>query len=259
MNGAGVWAAIMVSIVMASSAAVPAECRLMLRDDQVEIPADRLDADSRCRLAGILEHPDVSSVLGPDRTPIAMAFYEYLLDRPLLVAGLLERLGMGRYRIEGKGRNQYWVDDGEGADGMVSLLFQDGHMRIYYIDGRHRSGFFPDIQAATAVVMHVTAIDAPGGQSVQTRMRAYTRFKDGVVTDLLRVFRPLVTAPITRALAKEFTLTHRLGEAIAHDPVRVRREAASLFPESGQDRDALLALLDSVSVPMNASSPQPAR
>ena len=259
MNGAAAWATIMIAIVMAPSAAVSIECRLLLRDDQVEIPAERLDADSRCRLAGILEHPDVSSVLGPDRTPIAVALYEYLLDRPLLVAGLLERLGMGRYRIEEKGRNQYWVDDSEGADGMVTLLFEEGHTRIYYIDGRHRSGFFPDIQAATAVVMHVTAVEEPRRQSVQTRIRAYTRFKDSVVTDLLRFFRPLVTGPITRALAKEFTLTHRLGEAIAHDPARVRREAASLSLETGQDRDALLALLDSVPVPAHASSPQPAR
>jgi hypothetical protein len=259
VNAAAARATIMIVIVMAPSAAVSIECRLVFGDDPVEIPAERLDADSRCRLAGILEHPDISSVLGPDRTPIAAAFYEYLLDRPLLVAGLLERLGMGRYRIEGKGPNRYWVDDGEGADGMVTLLVQDGHTRIYYIDGRHRSRFFPDIQAATAVVMQVRAIDEPGGQSVQTSMRAYTRFKDGVVTDLLRFFRPLVIGPVTRALAKEFTLTHRLGEAIAQDPARVRREVQSLSPETGQDRDALLALLAGVPVPAHPSSSQPAR
>ena len=91
MNAAAARASIMIAIVMAPSAAVSAECRLVFGDDQVEIPAERLDADSRCRLAEILEHPDVSSVLGPDRTPIAAAFYVYLLDRPPLVAGLLAR------------------------------------------------------------------------------------------------------------------------------------------------------------------------
>jgi hypothetical protein len=166
---------------------------------------------------------------------------------------------MGRYRIQGRGHRQYWVDDGEGADGMVRLLYQEGHTRIYYIEGRHRSRFLPDIEAATAVVMHTTAISDRERQSAQTRMQAYTRFKDGVVTDLLRLFKPLVTGPVTRALSKEFTLTHRLGEAIAQDPARVRRAAESLSAEAGQDRDALLSLLDGVPAPAPAPSQPPAR
>lgn len=259
MKNAATWATIMMSVIMAPAAAMPRECPLAFSGGPVEIPADRLDADSRCRVAAILDHPDSSAALGPDRTPIALAFYEYLLDRPLLVAALLERLGMGRYRIQGRGHQQYWVDDGEGADGTVRLLYQEGHTRLYYIEGRHRSRFLPDIEAATAVVMHVTAIVGGDRESAQTRMQAYTRFKDGVVTDLLRLFRPLITGPVTRALSKEFTLTHRLGEAIAKDPVRVRRAAESLPAETGQDRDALLALLDGVPVPPRPSFPPPAR
>ena len=259
MKSAAAWATIMVSLIMAPSAAMTEECRVMFSGDPVEIPADRLDADSRCRLAAILDHPDSTAVLGPDSTPIALAFYEYLLDRPLLVAALLERLGMGRYRIQGKGHNQYWVDDGEGAEGRVRLLYQEGHTRIYHIEGRHRSRFLPDIEAATAVVMHATAVADRDREHAQTRMRAYTRFKDGIVTDLLWLFRPLVTGPVTRALSKEFTLTHRLGEAIAQDPARVRRAAESLSSSAGRDRNALLALLDGVPVPVHASSQPSAR
>jgi len=259
MKSAATWATMMMSVIMPSATAMPWKCPHAFSGDPVEIPADRLDADSRCRLAAILDHPDSSAVLGPDRTPIALAFYEYLLDRPLLVAALLERLGMGRSRIQGRGHQQYWFDDGEGADGMVRLLYQDRQRRLYYIEGRQRSRFLPDIEAATAVVMHVTAVAGSDRESAQTKMQAYTRFKDGVVTDLLRLFRPLITGPVTRALSKAFTLTHRLGEAIAQDPARVRRAAESLPAETGQDRDALLALLDDIPALAPPSSQPPAR
>ena len=207
-------------------------------------PVDRLSAESRCLLADVVDQPSASGVLGPHESPIGIALYGYLLDHPIITALLMQRMGMGSFQITAKGQNHYWVDDGDGAEGMLSLLFEDAQTRIYYIDGRHRSTLFPTIRARTAVFLRI--IPGPvthGGAMVQSKLASYTRFEDGMLSKLMRLFQPLVTRAVNRTLDKEFTMTDRLGLLIAEQPQRVLQEAAGLSDADADERQSLLALL----------------
>ncbi len=78
---------------------------------------------------------------------------------------------------------------------------------------------------------------------VQTTLASYTRFEDGMLSRLLRLFQPLVTRAANAPLTKEFGMTHRLGLLIAEQPQRVLREATGISEATSDDRQALLALL----------------
>ena len=219
-------------------------CPLALEHGHMSFPVDQLTSESRCLLADVIDHPNASGVIGPDQTPIGIELYTYLLDHPAVTAMLMQRMGMGSFEITSQGPNRYWVNDGDGAAGLLVLVFRDVHTRIYYIDGRHRSALFPTMRAKTAVFLRIMTEPAPPGRSiVQTTLASYTRFEDGMLSQLLRLFQPLVTRAVNRTLTKEFSMTHRLGLLIADQPQRVLREATGLSEATSDDRQALLALL----------------
>jgi hypothetical protein len=166
------------------------------------------------------------------------------LDHPAMTATLMERMGVGSFHITPHGPNRYWVNDGDGAEGLLALVFRDVHTRIYYIDGQHRSALFPTMRAKTVVFLRMMAEPGMLGRStVQTTLASYTRFEDGMLAPLLRLFQPLITRAVDRTLTKEFSMTHRLGLLIAEQPQRVLHEAAGLSEGTSDDRQSLLALL----------------
>ena len=219
------------------------ECPLAFEHGHMPFPVDQLTSESRCVLADVIDHPSASGVIGPDQTPIGVELYAYLLDHPAVTAMLMQRIGMGSFQITPQGPNRYWVNDGDGAEGLLVLVFRDVHTRIYYIDGRHRSALFPTIRAKTVVFLRILSGPAAGRFMVQTTLASYTRFEDGMLSRLLHLFQPLVTRAVNRTLTKEFSMTHRLGILIAEQPQRVLREAAGLSEATPDDRQSLLALL----------------
>lgn len=220
------------------------ECSLASEHGNMAFPVDQVAPDSRCLLADVIDHPSASGVIGPDQTPISVDLYIYLLDHPVLTAMLMQRMGMGSFQIMEKGSNRYWVNDGEGAEGLLFLVFRDMYTRIYYIDGQHRSTLFPTIRAKTAIFMHISpGLAAPGRSTVQTTLASYTRFEESMLSRLMHLFQPLVTRAVNRTLAKEFSMTHRLGILIVEQPQRILQEAARLSEAMSDDRQSLLALL----------------
>lgn len=222
------------------------ECSLASEHGHMAFPVEQLEADSRCLLADVIDHPSASGVIGPNQTPIGVELYSYLLDHPAVTAMLMQRLGMGSFHITAKGSNpnRYWVNDGDGAEGLLSVLFRDAHDRIYYMDGRHRSTLFPTIRAKTAVFIRITPGPSVEGRTVvQTMLVSYTRFEDGMLSRLMHLFQPLVTRAVIRTLTKEFSMTHRLGQLISEQPQRILQEAAELPDTMYDDRQSLLILL----------------
>ena len=220
------------------------KCPLAFEHGHMLFPVDQLTSESRCLLADVIDHPSASGVIGPNQTPIGVELYAYLLDHPAVTARLMQRMSMGSFQITPQGPNRYWVNDGDGAEGLLVLVFRDVHTRIYYIDGEHRSALFPTMRAKTAVFLRLIAVPTASGRSmVQTTLASYTRFEDGMLSRLLRLFQPLVTGAVNRTLTKEFSMTHRLGLLIAEQPQRVFREAAGLSEATSEDRQSLLALL----------------
>jgi hypothetical protein len=219
-------------------------CFLASEHGHMAFPVEQLEADSRCLLADVIDHPSAAGVIGPDQTPIGVELYSYLLDHPAVTAMLMQRMGMGSFQIMEKGPNRYWVNEGDGAEGLLFLVFRDARTRIYYIDGQHRSTLFPTIRARTAIFLRIIPEHAAPGQStVLTSVVSYTRFEESMLSRLMHLFQPLVTRAVNRTIMKEFSMTHRLGILIVEQPQRILREAAGLSEITLDDRQALLTLL----------------
>jgi hypothetical protein len=238
------------------AAAAPPEsaCALPAEQGGVLFPVDKLDAQSRCRIGSVVNGHTTSGLIGPVRTPVTPQLYEYLLDRPPLIASLTDRLGLGAYQFTTRDLNQYWVNDGEGTQGLLTLVYQDAAHRIYHIDGFHEGQVFPMVKARAAVFMHIIPATTPDGYpAVQTSLMAYTKLDDSILAGLVRLLRPLVGEAVTRKLSHGFDVTNQLGAVIAQDRDRVAQQASLVPWLSPSDLQALVGWL--YTVPQRAAAP----
>jgi hypothetical protein len=233
------------------------DCAVSTDQGGVPFPVDRLDVPTRCRISAVVKGHTTSGLIGPVLTPVTPQLYEYLLDRPPLIAALTDRLDLGAYQFTERGPNQYWVNDGEGTQGLLTLVFQDSAHRIYHIDGFHEGQVFPMVRAKAVVFMHVMPVTAPDGYpAVRTSLMTYTKLDDSILAGLVRILRPLIGEAVTRKLSHGFEVTNQLGMVIAQDRDRVIQYASLVPWLSTSDLQTLVGWLHTV--PQRAATPAPA-
>lgn len=233
----------------AAATAAPAsdDCIVAAEQGGVLFPVDKLNASARCQIGAVVNGYTTAGLIGPVQTPVTQQLYEYLLDRPPLIAALTERLGLGTYQFTARELNQFWVNDGEGTQGLLTLVYQDPTHRIYHIDGYHEGQIFPMIRAKAAVFMNISPVaTADGYPAVQTSMMAYTRLDASLLSGLVRMLRPLVGDAVTRKLSRGFEVTNQLGVFIAQDRDRVVQQASLVPWLSITDLQTLIGWLHTV-------------
>lgn len=231
----------------AATASSTPDCTVAAEQGGILFPVDKLDASTRCRIGAVINGYTTTGQVGPAQTPVPLRLYEYLLDRPPLIASLTERLGLGAYQFMAREQNQFWVNDGDGTQGLMALVYQDATHRIYHIDGYHEGQTFPMVRAQAAIFMQITPIMTPDGYpAVQTSITAYTKLDDALLAGLVRVLRPLIGEAVTRKLSRGFEVTNQLGGAIAQDRDRVARQVSMIPWLNPNESQSLIGLLYTV-------------
>lgn len=224
-TGTGVLSLLLIG-VQAEPATDP--CHLATEQGGILFPVERVDPNWRCRLGPIVNSYTTAGVIGPVQTPIAQGFYKYLLDRPIVIASLVQRLGIANFQASARGPNQFWVNDGDGTQGLLTLVHGDQTTRIYHIDGYHEGTLFPLVRAKAVVFMKIWPVVTQGRQPmVGTTLVSYIRLDDRILSALVYILRPLVGGAVTRILVRGFDVTNQLCTTIAQDPDRVAQEATS--------------------------------
>lgn len=238
---------------------IPAEpatdpCHLTAEKGGILFPVDRVDTAWRCRLGPIVNGYTTVGVIGPVQTPISQGLYEYLLDRPIVIASLVQRLGIANYHAAARGPNQFWVNDGDGTQGLLTLVHDDQTTRIYHIDGYHEGTLFPLIRGKAVVFMKIRPVVTQERRpAVETTLVSYIRLDDRILSALVYILRPLIGGAVTRILARGFNVTNQLCTMIAQDPDRVAQEATSPPLLASDELESLKAQLHA----MRHSTPPP--
>jgi hypothetical protein len=247
----------------AATAASPTDnCTVADEQGGIIFPVSKLDISTRCQIGAVVSGYTTAGLIGPVQTPVTPQLYEYLLDRPPLIAALIERLGLGAYQFTARGTNQFWVNDGDGTQGLLTLVYQDPTHRIYHIDGYHEGQLFPLVRAKAIVFMMILpVITMEGLPAVQTSLMTYTHLDASLLAGLVRVLRPLVGDAVTRKLSRGFEVTNQLGTAIAQDREQVAQQASFIPWLSPTERQTLIGWLHTVpqraAVPPVAEPPAP--
>ncbi len=186
----------------------------------------------------------VRSRLGPVVTPLPPDVAEFLLDHPDLSADLVRAHKLAPYRIEMRGPDQSWADDGEGTKGTITLVRRSSAERLYYGDGTHDAALLPTIRATAVIVMGVKPLPREGcAGSVETSFEVYVRLKNPVLAGVVKTLRPLLSRTIVRKFGKAFLVADQVGRLMARDPDRLAAEAAESPRLSAAERARLVELL----------------
>lgn len=221
----------------------PAACSVPTELERLTIPVDRLDEASRCLIGRVMAGHSTVGKIGPVHIPIARTLYQYLLDHPWTTALLVKGLGLGNYTVTRQSPTQFWAADGDGTQGVFTLLHQDPAVRIYYITGEHQGRIFPVIRAKAVLFLSIR----PGGAreaepGVETHLVSYIRLDNPVLNGLVRLLRPLIGDAVAQKLTDGMNATVQLGTLIAQDPARILREVQAL-PMLGMEEQNRLAHL----------------
>jgi len=201
-------------------------CDLTAQHAGLTFPVERIDVNWACRVQQVVDDYTTVGRVGPIRTHLSDDIYADLLNHPAMIATLVNRLGIGPYRAEMRGPDEFWVNDGDGMEGVVHLLHQDRRARIYYLEGFHDSAMFPRVYAKAVVLLAVDPVKEPQGtQSVDTMLVTYTRLDNRFLAGLVSAIRPLVGNAVTRKLLRGFEAANRLAQAMIEHPDWVLREA----------------------------------
>lgn len=211
-------------------------CHLAPQHAGITFPVDRIDPAWACRLQPIIDDFTTANKVGPIRTPLPAPVYVYLLDRPPMAAALINRLELGLYKAETRGPGRYWGDDGEGTVGLVELVYQDPHHRLYYLEGAHHSTLLPHLTGKAVVMLSMAPVkDAAGREAVETTFVSYTRLDNRVLAGLVSLLRPLVGRTVSRKLMKGVEAVNQLGLEMRRHSDRVLFEAMDPPPLPPED------------------------
>ena len=170
--------------------------------------------------------------------------YDFLVDHPVLTSLLVRHLDLAGYRITQAGPAAFHGDDWQGAEGLITLLYQDTTRRVYHIQGSHRGRLFPEITGKAIVMLNYHATSqADGREYVETRLTTYTRLDNPILATLVKILQPVLRGVVNEKLTNAFIVVHRLGELMALDPERVYRQVETEPDVGAADVEALRALL----------------
>ncbi len=239
---------------MAAPAQTEEPCAVAAEHGAMRWPVERLNMPSRCLIGPVVNSYTTSGSVGPVQTPVPQEVFEHLIDHPVLLAALVERMKLGNYTFIIKGERRFWVDDGEGTQGMLTLLHRDDRVRVYHLDGTHEGPVLPAVRASAVIFMRLLPVsDREGQPAVESHLIVYTKLKDSVLSAVVRMLQPLVGEAVTRKLSKGFDVANKLGTLIAQDPRRLADEAGHLDGQNSGDIKAFQALVQTLKVP----SPSP--
>jgi hypothetical protein len=219
-------------------------CQVLVDDPEVVFPVDKMDRQTLCVLAGVVNDHTTSRVMPPILTPIQKPVFDFLLDHMILTAALVRKLALGEYRIRRIGAQTFQGEDGLGAEAVFLLIYQDPTRRVYHIHGKHQGKVIPLITGEAIVMLTCHAkLGADGKEHVETRIVAYSRLDNAVLATLVKVFEPLLRGVVNDKLTTPFITVHRLGKFIARDAESVYRQVESVSDADKADMEALRALL----------------
>lgn len=134
----------------------------------------------------------------------------------------MQTLEIGPYQARMYSPTQFGVNDGEGAQGLVTILYQDATTRIYHIEGVHERRLLPVMRGQAAVFLSaISAERRSDPAAVDTTLMSFIQMDDRALSSILSLFKPLIGEVITRRLTRTFGATHRLSQVIAQDPDQV--------------------------------------
>lgn len=199
----------------------------------------RLSADGQRLVEPVVARPQIARDVANITYPSRRELWEYLLDYPDFAADVARALHEGKYRIRWVG-DRYDVDDGRGVTGIMRPLLVEGGRRIFYLEGRYDTRWFPTLRGRAVVVLDSEYLEPAGGQPLaDVRLQGYVRIDNFFVRAFIAIARDFSERTFDGKVRKFFSHVERVTRRACDDPGGL---LALLAVEPGLSRERLAEL-----------------
>jgi hypothetical protein len=157
---------------------------------------------------------DVSHITYPSREEV----WKYLLDNPDFAADVARVLREGKYRIRRVG-DHYDAEDGRGVFAVMRPLYADPGRRIFYLEGRYDTRWFPTLKGRAVLVLDTEHTQPASGVSqADVRVMGYLRIDNVLVGAFIAIARDFSERTFDAKVRKFFSHVERVSRRALEDP-----------------------------------------
>ena len=179
---------------------------------------NRLSPDGQRLIQPVIQKPQVSRDVADIRYPSRREIWEYLLDYPDFAADVARALREGKYRVHRVG-DHYEADDGRGVTGIMKPLHAEAGRRIFYLEGRYDTKWFPTVRGRAVLVLDSDYTEPAGGTpEAEVRVVGYLRIENFLVGALIAIARDFSEKTFDRKVRKFFSHVERVSRRAWEDP-----------------------------------------
>jgi hypothetical protein len=143
------------------------------------VPLDHLPAALRARVKQTLEHPTFFARGPAEVFACRPEMYYWLMDHPDRAVLAWRRLGAKCIEITDRGNGRFGWSDHQGSDVSWDTIYGDNQMRVWFAEGKVRTGaLLPLVSVQVVVVLRYTQDQDAAGRTVMRHQAELSLFTD---------------------------------------------------------------------------------
>lgn len=182
------------------------------------LPLDKFSEDSRKLALSVAKAPTFSLEVGPHSLGGRKAVFDYLLEHLEVCAVAGRALKVGNYKSRREEDGRWFGDDGEGATGYLSYLYQADGKRVLFVEGQQKGVFTVGGHSVGVLDYH----PAPESRErIEYTLRLWIRVDNRFFAFWSRVFLDKSKRTAARQFTKMLSIPVGVTQKIHDDPKTV--------------------------------------
>lgn len=235
------------------------------RDSAIRgIPFEKLDENTRSKIAAVLDRESVFRRLPTQVVPCDPEIYTFTVRHPDVVVNLWRILGISKITLKQTGPTTFGYSDGEGTTGTIEYLYENHDTHIAYTTCVYTGPLWPNPITYSGILILKSAFlrETNGEYYVTTRLDTFSSITPGGIELLTKTFMPWFGKVADTNFAQTAAFVGGISSTARLKPDSLRRASYKLTHISEETRREFADLATKVAskVEIEATrTPQPIR
>lgn len=220
-----------------------------IRDAVAAIPMDRLDAQSRAKLAAVISQPTIYRRLPVSVVESDPDLFLFLVRYPEVVVNMWQMMGVTKVKVTRTSDFTLEAVDGAGTTGRVELVYGDRDTHIYYSDGSYEGPLFGRLIKGRCVLVLKSEYYRTMDQRVYitNRLDLFVHLENIGAEILAKTLQSLVGKTADQNFIETSRFVSQVSVAAETKPDKLQTVAARLSNVDPKTRAQFVSLIQQVS------------